>query len=117
MDLEGVTTPLVDNTAFGQCSCDRTLNQCDSYCCCDQDCSTPILDFWKSNYDQFCAKSYAGGQEYKPFSKCIDSKNIYNFNKRMGMQVSQQNKDGQLCIELDAGGIFSEYQDHIANFS
>ena len=34
----------------------------------------------------------------------------------MGMQVSQQN-NGQLCIELDAGGIFSDYQDHIANFS
>ena len=35
VDLESVTTPLVDNTAFGQCSCDRTLNQCDAYCCCD----------------------------------------------------------------------------------
>ena len=30
--------------------------------------------------------------------------------------MSQQN-NGQLCIELDAGGIFSDYQDHISNFS
>jgi hypothetical protein len=33
----------------------------------------------------------------------------------MGMSVSQQN--GQLCIELDAGGIFSEYSDYIKEFN
>ena len=35
----------------------------------------------------------------------------------MGMQVSEQNNNGQLCIEIDAGGIFSDYQDYIANFT
>ena len=66
-----VTTPIVDNTAFGACECDRTLNSCDVYCCCDQDCSAPILQYWQANYPQFCALSYTG-QEYKPLQQCID---------------------------------------------
>jgi hypothetical protein len=109
---KAVSTPLIDNTAaFGTCNCDRTLNQCDAYCCCDTECSDAILQFWKSNYDAYCAKSYTGGKEYKPFSQCIDKKHIFNYNQRMGMQVSVQN--GQLCVELDTGSMFSEYQNYI----
>ncbi|TNV81215.1 hypothetical protein FGO68_gene9424 [Halteria grandinella] len=114
VNLQAVTTPLVENTAFGACSCDRTLNSCDAYCCCDQDCSSPILDFWKSNFDAYCAKSYSG-REYKPFSQCMDSKHIYNYNKRMGMQVSEQN--GQLCVEMDTGSMFSKYEGYIDGLS
>lgn len=109
---EKETQPIVEETAFGSCSCDRTLNQCDAYCCCDTDCTEPILAFWKSNYDAYCAKSYAGGKEYKPFQQCIESKHIYNYNQRMGMQVSQTN-NGQLCVELDTGSMFSEYSNYI----
>lgn len=111
VNKDAVTTPLIDNTAFGTCNCDRTLNSCDAYCCCDQDCSTAILDFWRSNYDQYCARSYAGGREYKPFQQCIDAKHVFNYKKRMGMEVSQQN--GQLCVEMDTGSMFSAYAEYI----
>ena len=84
-----VTTPIGDKTAFGTCACDRTQGQCDAYCCCDTECSTPILDFWRSNFAEYCAKSYSGGKEYKPLQQCVDKKHIYNYNQRLGMLVSE----------------------------
>ena len=109
-----VTTPIVENTAFGTCTCDRTLNSCDVYCCCDTDCSSNILDFWKSNYATYCTRSYIGS-EYRPFSQCIDTTHIYSYNQRLGMEVSIQN--GQLCVELDTGSIFSGYAQYIPQFN
>ena len=41
------TTPIDEKTGFGTCTCDKTLNTCDIYCCCDNDCSAAILDYWK----------------------------------------------------------------------
>jgi len=32
------TTQVIENTALGQCTCDVTLNSCDLYCCCDEEC-------------------------------------------------------------------------------
>ena len=84
-----VTTKITDKTAFGTCACDRTQGQCDAYCCCDNECSSAILDFWKSNSAQYCAKSYSGGKEYKPMQQCVDKKHIYNYNARLGMKISE----------------------------
>lgn len=70
VNTQDVTTPILDRTGFGTCTCDKTRNSCDAYCCCDIDCSTAILDFWKANYNTYCTKSYIGN-EYRPFSQCI----------------------------------------------
>ena len=39
IDEEALTTPVVENSAFGTCPCDLTTSSCDTYCCCDTDCS------------------------------------------------------------------------------
>jgi hypothetical protein len=54
VDFTDQSTPLIDQTAFGTCTCDITKGSCDVYCCCDLDCSQTILQFWKSNYDTYC---------------------------------------------------------------
>jgi len=38
VNTEAVTTPVVEDTSMGGCTCDLTLNSCDTYCCCDTDC-------------------------------------------------------------------------------
>ena len=114
VSTEQVTTPILDKTGFGTCTCDKTLNTCDVYCCCDTDCSTNILDYWRANYNTFCTKSYIGN-EYRPFSQCIAKKHIFTYNSRMGMEVSDIND--QLCVELDTGSIFSDYDDYIQSFN
>lgn len=58
VDTNSITTPIDEKTGFGTCTCDKTLNTCDTYCCCDNDCSTAILDYWKSNYNTYCTRSY-----------------------------------------------------------
>lgn len=45
----------------------------------------------------------------------MDSKHIYNYNKRMGMEVSELN--GQLCVEMDTGSMFSRYEGYIDGLS
>jgi hypothetical protein len=45
---------------------------------------------WNANYDQYCVNNYIG-QAYKPFQQCIDKKNIYTYNQRIGMEVSEVN--------------------------
>jgi len=61
------TTVPQANNAFGECRCDVTLNSCDVYCCCDQDCNIDIRNFWKENYNEYCAKNTIMKQ-YKPYS-------------------------------------------------
>lgn len=87
VNAQAITTPVVANTALGQCTCDITLNSCDIYCCCDTDCSATILQFWNSNYQTYCTKAYIGS-EYKPFTQCMSLNHLYSWNQRMGMQIS-----------------------------
>jgi hypothetical protein len=96
-----ITTPQTKNIALGSCPCDLTLNSCDVFCCCDADCSSDILDFWNTNYEEYCAKNYIY-EKYKPYSQCIDQNTLYAVNSRMGMQESVVN--GRTCVELDVGG-------------
>lgn len=114
VDTNAITTPITENTAFGTCSCDKTLNSCDVYCCCDTDCGSDILAYWNQNYNTYCTKSYIGSA-YRPFSQCIGASHIFTYNQRMGMQVTNINE--QLCVELDTGSIFSDYLDYIPSFN
>ena len=41
-----ITTAQTKNIALGSCPCDLTLNSCDVYCCCDNDCAPEITEFW-----------------------------------------------------------------------
>lgn len=104
------TTEVKENSALGQCTCDKTLNSCDIYCCCDQDCSKDVIDYWNTHYNYYCTRNYVGNV-YKPFSQCVDMTHIYSYNQRMGMQVSENN--GQMCVELDTGSLFSGYVNFI----
>lgn len=99
---------------MGGCTCDVTLNSCDTYCCCDTDCPSEILNFWNANYNTYCTKNYIGSA-YSPLEKCVDQAFIYDYNKRMGMEISEAN--GQLCVELDTGSVFSNYENYIPSFS
>lgn len=101
-----LTTPVVENTAFGSCTCDVTMNSCDIYCCCDTDCSQQILDYWRADYNNYCLRA-TFGSEYQPLRQCVDNTHIYGYNQRMGMEISTLN--GQLCVELDTGSLFSNY--------
>jgi len=56
-DTSSVTTEVIPNNAFGECKCDLTLNSCDVYCCCDDDCNADILAYWKENYNDYCARN------------------------------------------------------------
>lgn len=67
INTNDLTTPVYDKTGFGICTCDKTLNSCDTYCCCDNDCSSSILSYWKANYNTYCTRNYIGN-EYRPFS-------------------------------------------------
>ena len=101
VDKEGVSADTsIERNAYGECMCDLTRNACDAYCCCDVDCGAAILEVWNSKYDQVCAKNYIG-QAFKPDQKCISSKQLYNYNERMGMSVTDEL--GLFCVEMDAG--------------
>ena len=103
----------IDKNAFGTCTCDLTRNACDAYCCCDTDCGAAILDVWNNDYNTNCAKNYIG-QAFKPTQRCISSKQLYNYNDRMGMKVSD--KQGLFCVEMDAASPTSSYQDYIPKY-
>ena len=98
------------NADYGSCACDLTLNSCDVYCCCDQDCSAPILAFWNSNADAYCKRKQGSSSN----KECIDSRHVFNYQKRMGMEVTQSGD--QLCFSIDSESTFSAYQDIISDF-
>ena len=111
VDKEGVSVDVtIEKNAFGECMCDLTRNACDAFCCCDLDCGAAILEVWNSKYDQICAKNYIG-QAFKPDQKCISSKQLYDYNERMGMSVTDEL--GLFCVEMDAGTDSSTYQDYV----
>ena len=91
-----------------------TLNSCDVYCCCDQDCNIDIRNFWKENYNEYCAKNTIMKQ-YKPYSQCIDANVMAGYNSRMGMQASELNN--RLCISLDVGSVFSTYKEEVKTYT
>ena len=62
VDYSSETTPVVANSALGSCTCDKTLNSCDIYCCCDNDCSAEVLEYWNNNYNTYCTKAYISNQ-------------------------------------------------------
>ena len=103
----------VQNSALGGCTCDVTLNSCDAYCCCDTDCSSEVRDYWNKNSNSFCAKNFVGST-FKPTQKCIDKGQIYNFNQRMGMLVTET--EDKLCVELDSGTSQMDYLPYISSF-
>ena len=114
IDKTAVTTDTsVKNTALGSCGCDITANSCDAYCCCDLDCDEGIRNFWKSDYDNYCAKNFIGSA-FRPLEKCIDKKHVYKYQKRMGMNVSET--ESQLCVELDSSSALSTYLNYIGSF-
>ena len=111
VDTEAVSVDVtVEKNAFGTCMCDITRNACDAYCCCDLDCGAAILEVWKSDYDLNCAKNYIG-QAFKPAQKCISTKQLYKYNERMGMSISDE--QGLFCVEMDSASPTSSYQEYI----
>ena len=71
IDKEKTSADLNEDNVGSLCSCDLTLNSCDAFCCCDNDCQAEVLNFWKENYNQYCAKNYISGR-YN-VSQCVVS--------------------------------------------
>jgi len=105
------TNVLTENQALGSCTCDITLGSCDAYCCCDQECSASIRAFWNSNYNSYCLNYL--GETYKPFSQCLELTHVFNYRERKGMEITETNN--QLCVELDTGSLFSDYQSFVGS--
>ena len=45
-DVKTISVPLKESETFGNCTCDLTTNACDTYCCCDSQCSKSIINSW-----------------------------------------------------------------------
>ena len=45
-DLKTVSVDLKESEQFANCTCDLTENACDTYCCCDAQCSKTIINSW-----------------------------------------------------------------------
>ena len=101
------------NSDLGECTCDVTLNSCDIFCCCDSDCPSNLLTHWNNNYESFCEYNYLG-QAFKANAQCIDSANLFRYNVRQGMTVSESND--QFCVQTNDRAIFSEYMNYIYGF-
>jgi len=102
---EQSNVPTSDN-GLGQCSCDMTYKSCDPYCCCDQDCDANIRKYWQSKYKEYCAKNEIH-EKNKPNTQCVRKNILYDTNLRMGMKAVSN--DDLFCVELDAGGVGSEF--------
>lgn len=72
-----VSVPIDKNTNIGNnCACD-TSDQCELYCCCDEDCPKSLREEWeKKNNDgkNKCLSNYSNikTSEYKALRKCSD---------------------------------------------
>lgn len=101
------TVRVVEGASLGTCVCDITANQCDAYCCCDQDCSQAVLNVWQADEEKFCG-SFIGDSQ-KPLTKCMDLRFIHKYNQRSDKGMKATEVNGELCVELDTGSSFSEY--------
>lgn len=45
----GTTNQIIEKDDQNSCKCNLKYKICDLHCCCDQDCSEPILKNWKDN--------------------------------------------------------------------
>ena len=51
LNLVQVSSPSNSVDFANICLCDVTVNSCDAYCCCDDDCAQSVLDTWMADYD------------------------------------------------------------------
>lgn len=93
----------------GTCICDLTLNSCDTGCCCDPDCNSFTLSYWKEG----CAPERRGSDSDV---YCGDSSDIYKINSRRGMAQSGTSSS-QTCITVDNTAVLKNFHTLVASVS
>lgn len=107
---DGQTVEVKNNRDLGSCSCDLTLNSCDPSCCCDTDCPQAVLDLWLSDSDAFCDTLV--DDSIKPLTKCVDRNILFRWNKRMGLQMSENKFEDEFCVESDKASQTTTFFDY-----
>ena len=97
--LEGSSVPegsnlIARNIWRDKCACDITAKSCDAYCCCDTDCDQSILDVWRGDWDNYCAKNKimtdTGAYE------CFDSNFFYQSGIKQAVERSTADTDSDI---------------------
>lgn len=101
---EGNTTVAVSESQdIAPCSCNRTPNLCDVYCCCDLECGDTLINSWKGDLSNNKC-SDVRDDSFFSLSMCNTESYVYNYNARYSLSDYRSPLLNILCVMYDNSG-------------
>ncbi|CAG9316026.1 unnamed protein product [Blepharisma stoltei] len=100
----------------GTCVCDLTKNSCDAFCCCDDDCTSAVIQMWEGtdSDSNMCVRSRFGNSDR--FS-CIDDSEVYKINSRRGLKKTDDSSNDLICVTVDNAQPFGSFHTLVSEAS